>query len=93
MTDSSVVAHHVDGVLLVVRTSRSGRPVAERARNILDTLGAKILGVVVNAVEKNGVAGYGYGYGYGYGTAYGKAASKDVINVNSPQGETAELVR
>ena len=35
---------------------------------MLRTLGAKILGVVVNAVPHSGASTYGYGvYGYGYG--------------------------
>ena len=46
--------------------------------------------MVVNAVEKNGVAGYGYGYGYG--TAYGNAGSTDADEVDSPEGEAVQLV-
>jgi capsular exopolysaccharide synthesis family protein len=92
VTDASVVAHHVDGVLLVVRTSKNGRPIAERTRDILNTLGAKILGVVVNAVEKKGVTQYGYGYGsgYGYGTAYGNTDQNGTDEVDSSHEEEAK---
>ena len=97
VTDASVVAHHADGVLLVVRPSKNGRPMAERARNVLNALGAKVLGVVVNAVEKNGVAGnsygYGYVYGYGYDSAYGGADGTPAKDVDSRQDDAAELVQ
>lgn len=73
VTDPCVVAPHVDGVLLTIRISKNGRPHAERAKEILGTLGAKILGVVVNGVSQHGSGAYGYGdyrYGYGYATNY-----------------------
>ena len=79
VTDPCVVAPRVDGVLLTVRVSRDGRPEAQRAREILGALGAKVLGVVVNGVGESGKkSGYGYhrygfrhqyGYGYNYGSA------------------------
>jgi len=92
VTDASVIAHQVDGVLLVVRTSKNGRPMAERTRDILHTLGAKVLGVVVNAVEKSGATRYGYEYGYGYGTVYGATDSKPTDDVDTPHGEAAQVV-
>jgi succinoglycan biosynthesis transport protein ExoP len=50
VSDSSVVAARVDGVILTLDISkRNGRPGAERAKTILDELGAHVLGVVVNA--------------------------------------------
>ena len=67
VTDPCVVAPRVDGVLLVIRISQNARPAAERAKEILGTLGANLLGVVVNAVDEPHGKGYGYGYGgYGY---------------------------
>ena len=43
-----------------------------------------ILGVVVNNVSADGVAGYGtYGYGYGYGTDYGYGAEPDPLGDES----------
>ena len=61
----------VDGVILVLRLGRFARPQAERAKDILTTLGAKMLGVVVNFVEDQKENSYRYGYGYGYGYSYG----------------------
>src|SRR5581483_10648010 len=82
VSDPSVVAPRVDGVLLTIRVSKNGRPQAERAKEILSGLGAHILGVVVNAVGRlrdgyeNGQYAYGYGYGYSYAYSYEPEDSK-----------------
>jgi capsular exopolysaccharide synthesis family protein len=72
VTDPAVVVSRMDGVFLVVRLSKNGRPAAERAREILYTLQANVLGVVVNGVGKAaGAYGYEhYSYDYGYGGSY-----------------------
>jgi capsular exopolysaccharide synthesis family protein len=72
VTDPCVVAPRVDGVLLTMRVVKNGRPIAERARDILVSLGAKPLGIVVNGVSMHGPGGYGMGMGYGYGYGYGQ---------------------
>jgi capsular exopolysaccharide synthesis family protein len=72
VTDPCVVAARMDGVLLAVRLGKNERPAAERAREILTTLQANVLGVVVNGAGKGGGA-YGYehySYKYNYGTPY-----------------------
>jgi capsular exopolysaccharide synthesis family protein len=61
VTDPCVVAARADGVLLTIRVSKNGRPAAERAKEILNGIGAKVLGVVVNGIGKEAGA-YGYGY-------------------------------
>jgi len=73
VSDPSVVASQVDGVLLTIRVSKNGRPAAERARDILATLEVNVLGVVVNGIGRRGEEGYGatnYGYHYQYQYAY-----------------------
>jgi capsular exopolysaccharide synthesis family protein len=69
VTDPCVVVRRVDGVLLTIRISKNARPQAQRAKEILATLGANVFGVVVNGVDRSGA--YGYGYNYGYHTGYG----------------------
>jgi polysaccharide biosynthesis transport protein len=78
VTDPCAVAPHVDGVLLTIRLSKNARPHAQRAKEILATLGAPVIGIVVNGVSSNNGSGYGYNaysygyaYGYGYGQGYG----------------------
>src|SRR5206468_4005842 len=70
VTDPSVVAPCLDGVLLTIRLSKNVRPNAERGRDMLQALGAKILGVVVNGVGDRDAGRYGYGSYYTYGAAY-----------------------
>ena len=48
VTDPCVVAPRVDGVIMAIRVTKNGRPFAERAKEILTSLGANVLGVVVN---------------------------------------------
>ena len=50
VTDPCAVVPRVDGVLLTVRNSKNCQPQVEQALEVLDTVGAKLLGVVVNAV-------------------------------------------
>jgi capsular exopolysaccharide synthesis family protein len=76
VSDPSVVAPRVDGVLLTIRVTKNGRPDAERSKDMLQTLGATIVGVVVNGVGKRGEGyenrrySYGYSYNYHYGYTY-----------------------
>lgn len=92
VSDPSVVAPRVDGVLLTIRVSKNGRPHAERAREILMGLGAKIVGVVVNGVGRwrDGYenAQYTYGYGYGAGYHYGYAYTYEPEDAKSYYEET-----
>lgn len=77
VTDPAVVAPRVDGVVLCIRVTKNGRPYAERAREVLHSLGANVLGVVVNGFGGNAGGGkygyehYQYGYGDGYSYTYG----------------------
>jgi hypothetical protein len=69
VTDASAVAPRVDGVLLTLRITKNGRPHAERAKDMLQTLGVPVFGVVVNGVAARGTGYGGYGYykeGYTY---------------------------
>lgn len=69
VSDPSAVAPRVDGVLLVVRFSKYARPNARRAKELLASLRAQVLGVVVNGFGRTG-SPFGYdgyqGYAYGY---------------------------
>jgi polysaccharide biosynthesis transport protein len=52
VSDPCVVVQRADAVLLVIRNSRNCRPRAQQARAVLDTMGAKILGIVLNRVGR-----------------------------------------
>ncbi len=66
VTDPAVVASRVDGTILVINLMKNNRSSAERARDILVSIGANLLGVVAQTPKKNQVAGYTYGYSYNY---------------------------
>jgi succinoglycan biosynthesis transport protein ExoP len=71
VTDPCAVAPRVDGVILTMRLTKNGRPQADRAKEILTSLNAKVLGVVVNGVPKSRDGSYGqYQYGAGYSQSY-----------------------
>lgn len=65
VTDSCVVATKCDATILVARVSRSTRDATAAAHERLVSVGAFVLGAVLNAMPSG--FGYGYGYGYGYG--------------------------
>ena len=71
VTDSIVLAREADAVVLIVRQGKSSKHALRRARDLLVRSGARITGVVLNAVDLNApeyAASYGY-YGYsGYGS-------------------------
>lgn len=65
MADASVIAHKVDGVLMVVATDMTNKLANQRAVAILRSIKARILGVAVTRV-KLGKRGGGYGDYYYY---------------------------
>lgn len=68
VTDACAMAPRVDGVLLVVRVNQVGHPQARRAKELLMAVKARILGVVLDGVERQDGDGYGY-YSYYYGSS------------------------
>jgi capsular exopolysaccharide synthesis family protein len=64
VTDPSILAATCDATLLVLKAEKSTRKAAQQACDRLLSVGANILGVIVNAVP-HGHDRYGY-YGYGY---------------------------
>jgi succinoglycan biosynthesis transport protein ExoP len=51
VTDPVILSSMVDGVILVLHGGRSTRSIAQRARQELATVGAKVFGVVLNNVD------------------------------------------
>jgi capsular exopolysaccharide synthesis family protein len=94
VSDPAVVAPRVEAVLLSIRYSKNGRPNAQRAKEILDTLGVVVLGVIVNAVDHRVSGGkYGYDhqrYGYGHGYGYIDGASGNGHTDNHTGGDAGE---
>ncbi len=59
-TDGVLVSLLVDGVLLVVHSNKSSREIVRHARNVLQDVGAKIFGVVLNGVKQDSPDYYYY---------------------------------
>lgn len=67
VADPSAVARWVDGVLMVTKAGSSTRETATKGRELLEMVGARILGSVVWGLSQDEQGG---GYGY-YGGHYG----------------------
>ncbi len=89
VTDPSAVAPRVDGVILTMRLRKNARPLAMRAKDVLENLGVRVLGVVVAGVSKQGGYGYGYGYGYGDGSYYADDQPQGRASRNRENGAIA----
>jgi capsular exopolysaccharide synthesis family protein len=68
VTDPAVVATRVDGILLTIRISKRSQQDCVRSAELLASLGANQLGVIVNGVDSRDKYG---GYGYGGYRQYG----------------------
>lgn len=62
VTDSSVLAQSMDGVILVLASGEVNRDYAIQAKAQLEKVGAKIIGTVLNKVEMNTKEHYYYYY-------------------------------
>jgi capsular exopolysaccharide synthesis family protein len=71
VTDPVILSAMVDGSILVVHSGRSTRDLVRRARQELNSVGAKVFGVVLNNVDikKEGYDDYYY---YRYYSSYGE---------------------
>jgi len=75
ITDAAILATQVDGVVLVTRAFKTNKDLARQARRVLECVGGRVFGCVLNAVDLGRVE-YKYyyyqyykqgSYAYGYG--------------------------
>jgi len=70
-TDAVILSVQTDGVLLVVRSGETPKEAFTRTRDLLTSVKARLLGVVLNAVDSSAPDYYYsyryYPYSYGYG--------------------------
>ncbi len=69
-TDGVLIASMVDGVILVVHSGKSSRQVVKRSRQLLQEIGAKVFGVVLNNVNLNTKDNYYYYQSYYHRSTY-----------------------
>lgn len=65
VTDAAILAQEVDGVILVLASGEVNKEYAQRAKELLDKVGAKILGAVLNKVDMKTSEYYYYYYYHG----------------------------
>ena len=81
VTDSSLLAPLMDGVLVVVRCEKTNQAALSHAVQQLRRVGADVLGAVINrAPVRSRGYGYGYQYGYYYSYAYHNDKKADMIS-------------
>lgn len=83
VSDAAILTGIADGALFVTRWGYTRRAQVQTALTNLETVGAKLLGTIVNFApvgKKSSYYGYGYGYSYSYrgksGYAYGDVESE-----------------
>jgi len=78
-TDAVILSALTDGVLLIVRSGETPKEAFTRARDLLAAVKARLLGIVLNAVDSSApdyyysYRYYPYAYGHGYGEDVGKS--------------------
>jgi capsular exopolysaccharide synthesis family protein len=69
VTDAVLLSAEADRVILVARSGQTTKPALRRACDLLLQVNAKVMGIVLNALNLNTVEGY-YFYGGSYGNNY-----------------------
>jgi ATPases involved in chromosome partitioning len=62
VTDAQLLSTRCDGVILVMDYGKVKKDVALKSKSLLDKVGAKVLGVVLNNVKRKKNEGYYYYY-------------------------------
>ncbi len=73
VADATIMATRVDGVLLVVDSGYTRRSIAKRSKELLQNIGAHVVGMVVNRAVVKAESDY---YDYDYASDANKAKSK-----------------
>jgi capsular exopolysaccharide synthesis family protein len=66
VTDAAILAKQTSGAIVIVSTGRTTTHQLSSAIEALDTVGARVAGLVMTMTPTKGPDSYGYGYGYGY---------------------------
>lgn len=67
VTDAQLLSSYIDGYILTVASGEADRDAAAKAKELLDNVNGKILGVVLNKINLHGKGYYGYYGKYYYG--------------------------
>jgi capsular exopolysaccharide synthesis family protein len=90
VTDAALLASVANGTILVVEQGRTTFPALRHAGQMLDRVGARTIGVVMNKVRAS-ASSYSYGYGYYYGTQPNNGS--DLVSGSPSQSEPQITVK
>ena len=93
VTDSAVLAHRVDGVLLVIKPGTTKTAAAKQALEQLQRVGANVIGVVLNEVDfsRSRYANYQYkGYYYIYNYYYNEQGHRVKSKIRTKKEQPVE---
>jgi capsular exopolysaccharide synthesis family protein len=76
VSDASVLAREVDGVMLLIQHRKYPKAISERAKGMLDNMGTNLLGVVLNNINVSRDQSYYYYHQYYYQSDYTTKARK-----------------
>jgi len=95
VTDAQILAAISDVTLLVLRADKSTRKSSRLARDGLLSVGAHLLGVVVNNASKKGRYGYHSEYGYYHGSYVLESRKQKKTNPDKPAAiaENHDIIR
>jgi len=74
VTDASILSTKADGTLLVVYAGQTERDAIKRAKNMLSSISSRLLGIVLNGFDVQGI--YGSYYYYYYHQYYGQSSKR-----------------
>jgi capsular exopolysaccharide synthesis family protein len=81
VTDASVVAGSADAAILVVDANKATYPALQHAKQALERVNARLLGVVMNKIHPPSAGYYYSGYTYQYGSPNGTSESAGVVGM------------
>jgi len=76
VTDAQILSKYADGTVLVVASGEADKEAIKKAKELLEKVGAHILGVVLNKLDTSRKGYYGYYYHYYYGNDGDKTTQK-----------------
>jgi polysaccharide biosynthesis transport protein len=82
-TDSAILSTLVDGVVIVAMANKSSIHLIRRFKQRLNSVGARIYGVVLNGLKRHSLD-YGY-YGYGYSYYYNQYGDEETAEALSAE--------
>lgn len=89
VTDAAILAQECDGAMVIVRHGKTTREQLTRSLEALSSVGARVLGTVLNMAPTGGA--HGYGYGYGYASEYATRTDRPrLTSMDPPAATTAE---